>query len=56
MSTNPEFDGIDMGDIDLNNTFSMRMAFLDLLLEVADGNDETLMRLYEQLKKPGVVH
>ncbi len=54
--TNPDFDGTNSVDIDLNGTYSMRMAFLDLLLQVADGNDETLMRLYELFRQPGVVH
>jgi hypothetical protein len=54
--TNPDFDATDPDDIDAGATYSMRMAVLDLLLQVADGNDETLRQLYEQFKKQGVVH
>jgi len=54
--TNRDFDATDPDDIDLGTTFSMRMAVLDLLLQVADGNEETLRQLYEQFKQRGVVH
>lgn len=54
--TNQNFDAVDPDEIDLGATFSMRMAILDLLLQVADGNDETLRQLYEQFKKRGGVH
>jgi len=54
--TNPDFDASDPDDIDLGAIFSMRTAVLDLLLQVADGNDETLRQLYEQFKQRGVVH
>jgi len=54
--TNPDFDSTASHDIDLEATISMRMAVLDLLLQVADGDDETLRKLYEQFKRRGVVH
>lgn len=54
--TNPDFDQIPPADIDLNGIFSMRMAVLGLLLEVAEGNDDTLRQLYEQLKQRGTIH
>ena len=54
--TNPDFDSSDPDDIEFAATFSMRMAVLDLLLQVADGNEETLRQLYGQFKERGVVH
>ncbi|MCS6289627.1 MAG: hypothetical protein H8K10_11700 [Nitrospira sp.] len=54
--TNPDLDSTAPDETDLDATFSMRMAVLDLLLQVADGNEETLRQLYEQFTKRGVVH
>jgi len=54
--TNPDFDATQVDDIDLSSTFSMRMAFLDLLLQVADGDDQNLMQLYKHFKEQGTLH
>ena len=54
--TNPDFDATGQGAIDLDTAFSMRMAVLDLLLQVADGNDETLRDLYERFRQRGAAH
>jgi len=54
--TNPDFDTMSENDIDTNGIFSIRMAILDLLRQVADGNDENLRKLYEQFTKKDVVH
>jgi len=54
--TNPDFDDMAMDNIDMDGIFSMRMAVLDLLCQVADGNDEALRTLYEQFTKTGADH
>jgi hypothetical protein len=54
--TNPDFDSMNPDGLDTDGIFSMRIAILDLLREVATGNDETLRNLYEQFTKHGVVH
>ena len=54
--TRPEFDSVNESQIDAENVFSMRMALLGLLREVAGGNDESLRRLYEEFSAKRVVH
>ena len=51
MPTGPDFARIEYTDIDVGTTFSRRMALLDLLLQVADGNDESLRLVYERFKE-----
>lgn len=53
--TNSDFDAAAVDEIDTAGIFSMRMAILDLLLQVADGNDEGLRQLYEQFTQRNIV-
>lgn len=54
--TNPDFDAAAADKTDAGSAFSMRMAVLDLLLQVADGNDEGLRQLFEQFTARGIIH
>jgi hypothetical protein len=54
--TNPDFDMMAADDTDTHGIFSMRMAVLDLLRQVASDNDEGLRQLYEQFTQSGVTH
>jgi hypothetical protein len=56
LPTNPDFDTDTLEQVDVEGIYSLRMAVLGLLLQVADGNDEALKQLYENLNTAGAVH
>jgi hypothetical protein len=47
-TTNPDFDDQDSGEAQWDESFSMRMAFMSLLIQLAEGDDSGLLKLYEE--------
>jgi len=51
VETDPAFDKERPTEDQLNQSYSIRMVFMSLLIQVAEGNDATLTEIYEGWKK-----
>jgi len=48
---NPEYDDRQLTQEDLDGVKSMRMVFMALLIEMANGQEDSIRRYYEEIKK-----
>lgn len=49
--TNKDFDDMDMSEVDLNASFSLRGLTMDLLIQLATGDEEPLREIYTEFVK-----
>lgn len=49
--TNPDFDDMDMSEVDLDKSFSLRGFTMDLLIQLATGDEAPLREIYSEFVK-----
>jgi hypothetical protein len=54
IATNPDLENLEFTDQELDGVQSMRMVMMRLLIQLANGKEEDIRWIYEEMKKAGI--